>query len=214
MTINELFKTATDQKASDLHIVVGKPPILRIDGELKILDKLQVITRDGAEKLIFSILTERQKKKFVDKRELDLSYELAKYSRYRVNLHWEKDNIGLVARVISNDIPNMDDLGLPEVATSMIEKTSGLCAYPGCMKPYEILHHTKRFALDHTHDPDTLVPLCKAHERVAHSGLIEDEEMLPVDGMQINWGVRLKADVGGAKYQVDQKVGEHYRLRC
>ena len=63
----------------------------------------------------------------------------------------------------------------------VIAKTSGCCAYPGCTKPYEILHHTGRFALDSTHDPDTLVPLCKAHERIAHSGLIAGEEEMPVE---------------------------------
>jgi twitching motility protein PilT len=131
MTINELFKTATDQKASDLHIVVGRPPILRIDGELTILDKLPVITRDVSEKIVFSILTERQKAKFIEKRELDISYEIPKYSRYRINIHWERDNVGLVARVISNDVPNMDDLGLPPVAIEMIDKTSGLLLVTG-----------------------------------------------------------------------------------
>ncbi|PLX24671.1 type IV pili twitching motility protein PilT [Candidatus Parcubacteria bacterium] len=131
MTINELFKTATDQKASDLHIVVGKPPILRVDGELKILDKMTPITRDASEKMVFSILTERQKKKFIEERELDISYEIPKYSRYRVNIHWEKDNVGLVARVISNEIPSMDDLGLPPIATEMVDKTSGLLLVTG-----------------------------------------------------------------------------------
>lgn len=131
MTINELFKTATDQKASDLHIVVGRPPVLRIDGELKILDKLPIITREASEKMVFSILTENQRNKFIEKRELDISYEIPKYSRYRVNIHWEKDNVGLVARVISNEVPSMEDLGLPPVAIDMIDKTSGLLLVTG-----------------------------------------------------------------------------------
>ncbi|RJQ34380.1 type IV pilus twitching motility protein PilT [Candidatus Parcubacteria bacterium] len=131
MTINELFKTATQQKASDLHLVVGRPPVLRIDGELKILEKLPVITRDAAEKMVFSILTERQREKFIEKRELDISYEIPGYSRYRVNIHWEKDNVGLVARVISNDVPTMEELGLPPVAIEMIDKTSGLLLVTG-----------------------------------------------------------------------------------
>ena len=89
MNINDLFKLATENKASDLHIIVGKPPILRIDGELKVMDKLEIINRDIAEKLVFNILTERQKNKFIEGRELDISYEIPIYSRYRVNLHWE-----------------------------------------------------------------------------------------------------------------------------
>lgn len=131
MNINSLFKKATESKASDLHIIVGKPPILRIDGELKIIDGEPEITKTKSEELVFSILTERQKNKFIEERELDISYEIPKFSRYRVNIHWEKDNIGLVARVISNDIPNMEDLGLPPIVHEMIEKTAGLLLVTG-----------------------------------------------------------------------------------
>ncbi|MFA6307368.1 MAG: PilT/PilU family type 4a pilus ATPase [Patescibacteria group bacterium] len=131
MNLNSLFKTATEKKASDLHIIVGRPPILRIDGELKIMKDLEEITREKAKEMIFSILTERQKAKFIDERELDLSYEIPKFSRYRVNIHWEKDNIGLVARVISNKVPAMEDLGLPPIANEMIERTSGLLLVTG-----------------------------------------------------------------------------------
>ena len=131
MTLNTLFKKASESKASDLHIIVGKPPILRIDGELKIMPDMPEVTREKAEELVFSILTERQKAKFIDERELDISYEIPKFSRYRVNLHWEKDNIGLVARVISNEVPNLEDLGLPPIANEMIERISGLLLVTG-----------------------------------------------------------------------------------
>ncbi len=131
MNINTLFKIATDQKASDLHLIVGKPPILRIDGELRIIPDIPVINNKAMEALIFSIITENQKKKYVDERELDLSYELEGHSRYRINLHFEKDNMGLVARVISNTIPSMEDLELPPVALEMISKPQGLILVTG-----------------------------------------------------------------------------------
>ncbi|MDD5749913.1 MAG: type IV pilus twitching motility protein PilT [Patescibacteria group bacterium] len=131
MNINELFKTATKKKASDLHIIVGKPPVLRIDSELRILSEEPEITRDAAEKMIFSILTEKQREKFINEREIDISYEIPKFSRYRVNLHWEKDNVGLVARVISNEVPSLDDLDLPPVVHKMIEQNSGLILVTG-----------------------------------------------------------------------------------
>lgn len=131
MIINELFKSATKNSASDLHIIVGKPPILRIDGELKMIPNTETITKDIAEKMIFSILTERQKTKFIETRELDISYEIPKFSRYRVNLHWEKDNVGLVARVISTEIPKMEDLDLPQVVHDLVNKTSGLILVTG-----------------------------------------------------------------------------------
>lgn len=89
----------------------------------------------------------------------------------------------------------------------VIAKTSGLCAYPGCSKPYEILHHTTRFGIDSTHHPDTLVPLCKAHERLAHTGLIEGEESTVA-----NWGIKLNEDTKNAKHKIDQKVNQHYQV--
>jgi twitching motility protein PilT len=131
MDINDLFKIATKSKASDLHLIVGKPPILRIDGELTVIPKTEVISKAQAEKLIFSIITEKQKNKFLAERELDISYELSGFSRYRVNLHWEKDNVGLVARVISSEIPTMEELELPKVAHRLIERTQGLILITG-----------------------------------------------------------------------------------
>lgn len=131
MNINNLFKLATKNKASDLHIIVGKPPILRIDGELKIIPDIEIVTRELAEKMIFGILTERQQKKFIEERELDISYEIAEFSRYRVNLHYEKDNVGMVARVISSQLPTMEDLNMPEVMSQLIQRTSGLLLVTG-----------------------------------------------------------------------------------
>lgn len=81
------------------------------------------------------------------------------------------------------------------------EKTNGQCAYPGCIKPYEILHHTQRYGLEKIHDPDRLAPLCKEHERIAHLGLIENEEQ-PSE----NWRLRKNHDLNHPKRQVDEIV--------
>lgn len=131
MTLNDLFKIASESGASDLHLIVGKPPILRIDGELQIIPNTEVLTKANAEKMIFSIITDKQREQFIKERELDISYEITGYSRYRVNLHWEKDNAALVARVISKDLPSMEDLGLPPIVHRLIEKTQGLVLVTG-----------------------------------------------------------------------------------
>lgn len=131
MTINDLFKVATQAKASDLHLIVGKPPILRIDGELRVMPNTEILSRTEAEKLIFSIITEKQKKEFLENRELDISYEITGFSRYRVNLFWEKDNVALVARVISTNIPVLEDLGMPPIVHRLIEKDQGLILVTG-----------------------------------------------------------------------------------
>ncbi|MBP9802320.1 PilT/PilU family type 4a pilus ATPase [Patescibacteria group bacterium] len=131
MIINDLFKIASQSNASDVHLIAGKPPILRLDGELKGIPNTEILTRASIEKMVFSIITEKQRDKFINERELDISYEIAGFSRYRVNLHWEKDNIGLVARVISQTIPTMEDLGLPPIVHRLIEREQGLILVTG-----------------------------------------------------------------------------------
>ncbi|MFA6550263.1 MAG: hypothetical protein WCT36_02825 [Candidatus Gracilibacteria bacterium] len=87
-----------------------------------------------------------------------------------------------------------------------INKTNGTCAFPGCIKKYKYLHHAERFSLTHEHNPDTLIPLCKAHERLAHAGLIENENLPPE-----NWKIKLETDKTTEKWQkVDKWVVKYY----
>lgn len=88
-----------------------------------------------------------------------------------------------------------------KIKNYVLTKTNGACAFPGCNQSYEILHHTARFSLTHEHNPDTLVPLCKAHERLAHLGLIENEEAASSE-----WRLRVVPDKSDKKYKIDQKI--------
>ena len=83
----------------------------------------------------------------------------------------------------------------------VVAKTRGQCGYPGCTKPYDILHHTQRWALEKIHDPDRIVPLCTAHERIVHSGLVENEEKPTTE-----WRVREEPVWWDMKYFIDQQV--------
>lgn len=80
-------------------------------------------------------------------------------------------------------------------------KTRETCAFPGCAKPYKILHHTKRFALTNEHEPSSLQPLCKAHENIAHLGLIEHEEHTPK-----RWKILKFPNRSSPAYEVDMAV--------
>ncbi len=86
----------------------------------------------------------------------------------------------------------------------VLRKTNGQCAYPGCAKPYKILHHTQRFALEKTHDPERLTPLCKGHEAIVHHGLIENETETPE-----NWQLRDHPERLSRAYAIDRKVMEY-----
>ena len=129
--LDKLFKIAVESKASDLHLIVGKPPIIRIDGELKEIPNEPALTSESAQALLFGILTPPQQEKFVNERELDMSYEISDFSRFRVNMHWEKGNAGLVARIVAGRIPTMEEILMPQVAYQMMRLTDGLVLVTG-----------------------------------------------------------------------------------
>jgi len=83
----------------------------------------------------------------------------------------------------------------------IIKKTNGMCAFPGCIKPYNILHHTMRFGLVREHDHDTLHPLCTEHERLAHLGLIENEQDAPA-----RWRVKMQPEIIHPGLDIDRAV--------
>lgn len=130
MTIKELFKIAVERKASDLHLVVGLKPALRIDGDLVYLEEQNEITRKAMEQLVYPILTEQEKEAFINERELDFGAEEGEF-RFRVNLLFEKGNIGLVARVIDDSIPTLEDVGMPKIIYNLLGLKQGLILVTG-----------------------------------------------------------------------------------
>lgn len=129
--IDNYLNTAVEKEASDLHLIVGKSPLVRIDGELFELDGEPMLTPNSIKELVYSMLNQDQKDRFEAERELDLSYEDQSYRRYRVNLHFEKDNIGLVARVIPSTIPSMTELGMPSIVYNLARMRDGLFLFTG-----------------------------------------------------------------------------------
>ena len=90
-----------------------------------------------------------------------------------------------------------------KIKKHVLARTNGTCAFSGCLKPNQILHHTPRLVLEKMHDPDRIEALCKAHERLAHLSLIENE-----DGPASGWRVRKEPDVTSPKYAVDLIVNK------
>ena len=129
--LDQLFKLAVQKKASDLHIVAGMSPILRIHGELVSQANLGQLTGKDTETLCISLLNDEQAKRFVASRDLDVGYEIKDGTRFRVNLHWEKDQAGLVARVISSKIPTMKELQMPDIVYDLIRLNEGLILVTG-----------------------------------------------------------------------------------
>ncbi|MFH1890397.1 MAG: type IV pilus twitching motility protein PilT [Candidatus Kuenenbacteria bacterium] len=130
MPINQIFKTGVDKNASDIHLVVGLPPILRIHGNLIAL-KENELTKAKLEAMVLSILSATQKEKYIKKRELDMAYEIEGAGRFRVNLHFEKGMPGLVARIIKDRVPTMEDIEMPEIVYSLARLHQGLILLTG-----------------------------------------------------------------------------------
>jgi len=130
MEIKELLITAKDKDASDLHLNIGVPPIIRINGKLIKLD-LPELTPEITHNMIYSILNEKQKSNFEKFSELDLSYELANVSRFRVNVFKHRQGEAAAFRLIPEKIKTLSELNLPSILSDFADKEKGLVLITG-----------------------------------------------------------------------------------
>jgi len=128
--ITTLLKLAEEKGASDLHITAGNPPVLRIDGQLVIVD-MPSLDKDATRNLIYSMLNDEQKTIFEKDKELDFSFSLKGMDRFRVNIHLQKGNTEAALRRIPLKIPAIKELGLPDVVYDFIRRPNGLVLVTG-----------------------------------------------------------------------------------
>jgi twitching motility protein PilT len=131
MQINELLKQAHSLNASDLHIKVGSPPIVRIYGELTPLTSEKKVSQEDAVKIAFSVMTPGQGEIFKKKNDIDLAYSVPGLGRFRCNVFIQRGTIGIVFRVIPMRIPTIDELLLPEVIKKISMEQRGLILVTG-----------------------------------------------------------------------------------
>lgn len=129
-TIDELFKIMVEQGASDLHITSGAPPYLRVHGNMTPLNYRELSNQD-VQGLLFEILSEKQKKAFVEKWELDFAYTLAGIGRFRCNIFMQRKGLGAVMRTIPEKIKTAQELGLPSSIMDLIDCDRGLILVTG-----------------------------------------------------------------------------------
>jgi len=127
--IKAYFKSAIENGASDLHLVAEEVPMLRIDGNLVELEG-GILEAKELEVSLLSLLTEEQKKRFLESYEIDLSYEQDGI-RFRVNLHKQKGMFGMAARLIPKEIPSPEELGFEEPLYQFTELLDGLVLVVG-----------------------------------------------------------------------------------
>lgn len=129
-TIDDLFRLMVEQKASDLHVTSGAPPYLRVHGEMSPIN-YRHLTNQDVQGLIFEILTEKQKKAFVEKWELDFAYVLEGVGRFRCNIFMQRKGLGAVFRTIPEKIKTAQELNLPQTIIDLVDADRGLILVTG-----------------------------------------------------------------------------------
>lgn len=130
IAIDALLKLAADRCASDIHLTVDSPPVLRIDGSLvKIEDG--ILTPTVLEEMARSLMDEVQLKKFEESGEMDFSYSIPEVGRFRVNAFRQRGAIGIVIRLIPFNIPTPEQVGLPGVCIELANLSKGLVLVTG-----------------------------------------------------------------------------------
>lgn len=131
LRIELLLEEVVKRKASDLHIQVGLRPMLRIDGGLEPSANGDILNEEAVEALIFAILDDDQKQILLKDKEFDFSFAFGDLGRFRVNAFHERSNLAAAFRYINNEIPTVEQLGLPEIVNKFAEYPHGLVLVTG-----------------------------------------------------------------------------------
>ena len=128
--MEELLQLVFDKDGSDLHIAAGVPPMIRVNGKLINTD-YEALRPEDSQKLIFSILTNEQRKILEQTWELDCSYGVVGLGRFRVNVYKDKGAYAAALRTIATKVPRFEDLGLPPIVRELIHKPRGMVLVTG-----------------------------------------------------------------------------------
>jgi twitching motility protein PilT len=129
-TLPELLKTTVEMQGSDLHIATNTPPQIRVHGHLQRL-QMPDLTPSETKQLVYSVLTDAQKKRFEETMELDFSFGIKGLARFRCNVFTQRGAVGAVYRLIPEKIRSFGELGLPAVLSTLAERPRGLVLITG-----------------------------------------------------------------------------------
>ncbi len=144
ITFQKLLDFTAEYKASDLHLTVANPPILRIDDKLKFLNDYPLLTSGFIEKAVFSFLDDQQKEILTQEREIVITHTFRKGMRFRINIYYQKGFLSASFRFIPETIKDIKDLGLPSVVENFIKLKKGLVVISG---PFNSGKSTTLFSL-------------------------------------------------------------------
>lgn len=128
--IVELLKAAVEREASDLVVTVGVPPTFRVHGDF-LRSEFENLTPNETRRLMYSMMDEKQQRTFEENKELDFSFSLTGYGRFRVNAFFQRSSVGGVLRMIPTVIKGVDELGLPPIVLEVANAPRGLVLVTG-----------------------------------------------------------------------------------
>jgi twitching motility protein PilT len=179
LDITELLAFSVKNKASDLHLSAGLPPIIRVDGEMRKLN-VPALNHKEVHALIFEIMNDKQRKEYEENLETDFSFEVKDLSRFRVNAFVQSRGAAAVLRTIPNKILSLDDLGAPQIFKNIINQPAGIILVTGATGSgksttlaamIDHINSTKREHILTIEDPIEFVhenKLCLLNQREVH----------------------------------------------
>ena len=129
--LNELLELTVQEQASDLHLSIEHPPILRISGRLIPLTKRNRLTATDTQGLALSLMNEEQQQRFTQQKEIDFSYHFENKARFRINIFYQRGNISSALRLIPNKIRTIEELNLPPILHEFTKPVQGFVIMTG-----------------------------------------------------------------------------------
>jgi twitching motility protein PilT len=131
ISLRDLLETMVKRGASDLHLTAGVPPMIRLDGDLHPVSQYAALDASDTQRLAYSVLSEEQRKKFENTRELDISFGIKGVARFRANVFMQRGVVSMAVRQIPYTIVPLSELGLPKISLDFIRRPKGLVLVTG-----------------------------------------------------------------------------------
>jgi twitching motility protein PilT len=131
ISIDELLEQCVALGASDLHITVGSPPVVRVRGKLEALEGAEPLNADETQELLYRILSTEQQKRLELDKQIDLAHDVPGVARFRVNVYFQRESLGAALRQIPQDIKSLEELALPATLLELTTKPRGLVLVTG-----------------------------------------------------------------------------------
>ncbi len=129
--LDDLLRYGVAARASDIHLIAGVPPTIRVDGALHPIPDLPPLDADRVRDLVFAVLPQSQRERFESEHELDTSHSVADLGRFRVNVSYQRESVAVAIRPIPHEIPPFDSLGIPDSVRNFTELRRGLVLVTG-----------------------------------------------------------------------------------